>query len=49
MTKRLPTTTMPGSKTPVVAVPVVLIDASNAKKLLVDSGFHPAASVAACK
>jgi D-xylose transport system substrate-binding protein len=42
------TSTMPGSKTPVVAVPVVLVDASNAKTLLVDSGFHTASSVAAC-
>jgi D-xylose transport system substrate-binding protein len=41
-------TTMPGSKTPVVAVPVMLVDASNAKALLVDSGFHTASSVAAC-
>ena len=40
--------TMPGSTTPVVSVPVVLIDASNAKPLLVDTGFHSASSVTAC-
>jgi D-xylose transport system substrate-binding protein len=39
---------LPGTKTPVVAVPVVLIDAQNAKSLLVDSGFHAASAVPAC-
>jgi D-xylose transport system substrate-binding protein len=39
--------TADGSK--IAAVPVVAIDAGNAKRLLVDTGFHPAASLPACK
>jgi D-xylose transport system substrate-binding protein len=42
------TAAAPG-QTPVVAVPVVLVTADNAKKLLVDSGFHPAKALPACK
>lgn len=36
-------------KPPVIAIGVELVTKDNAKKLLVDSGFHPAASVPACK
>lgn len=36
-------------KPPMVALPVVLLTKDNAKALIVDSGFHPAASVPACK
>ncbi len=42
------TTTLPNSTTPVVAVPVILVDRSNAKQLLIDSGFHSASTVPAC-
>jgi D-xylose transport system substrate-binding protein len=38
----------PGS-TPVAAVPVHLVTAANARSLLVDSGFHPASALPACK
>ncbi len=41
-------TPLPGTKTPIVAVPVVLIDATNARALLVDSGFHAASAVPGC-
>ena len=41
-------TPLPGTKTPVIAVPVLLVDAGNAKALLVDSGFHQASAVPAC-
>jgi D-xylose transport system substrate-binding protein len=34
---------------PMVAVPVILVTADNAKSLLIDSGFHTAADVPACK
>jgi D-xylose transport system substrate-binding protein len=36
-------------KPPVIAIGVELVTKDNAKKLLVDSAFHPAASVPACK
>jgi D-xylose transport system substrate-binding protein len=36
-------------KTPVAAVPVVLVTSANAKKLVVDSGFQRASAVPACK
>lgn len=36
-------------KTPVAAVAVELVDARNARALVVDSGFQPAASLPACK
>jgi D-xylose transport system substrate-binding protein len=36
-------------KPPTIAIGVHLITKDNAKKMLVDSGFHPAASVSACK
>jgi D-xylose transport system substrate-binding protein len=39
----------PTGQTKVVSVPVVLVTAENAKKLLVDSGFHPAKALPACK
>ncbi len=39
---------LPGTKTPVIAVSVLLVDASNARTLLVDSGFHAAAAVPGC-
>lgn len=39
---------VPG-KTPVAAVPVVLVTAANAKHVIVDSGFQSAAAVPACK
>jgi D-xylose transport system substrate-binding protein len=34
---------------PVVAVPVILVTADNARSLLIDSGFHSAADLPACK
>jgi D-xylose transport system substrate-binding protein len=34
---------------PVVAVPVVLVTANNARAVAIDSGFHAAAAVAACR
>jgi ABC-type xylose transport system permease subunit/ABC-type xylose transport system substrate-binding protein len=39
----------PGSSAPTVSVPVHLVTRENAKKLLVDSGFHAASAVPACK
>jgi D-xylose transport system substrate-binding protein len=36
-------------KPPTIAIPVHLVTKDNAKKLLVDSGFHPASAVPACK
>jgi D-xylose transport system substrate-binding protein len=39
---------LPGTKTPVIAVPVVLVDATNAKSVLIDSGFHAASAAPAC-
>ena len=39
---------VPG-KTPVAAVPVVLVTAANARKLVVDSGFQSAAALPACR
>jgi D-xylose transport system substrate-binding protein len=34
---------------PVVAVPVILVTADNARSVLIDSGFHSAADLPACK
>ncbi len=39
----------PGSNAPTVSVAVRLITPDNAKKILVDSGFHAASAVPACK
>jgi D-xylose transport system substrate-binding protein len=36
-------------KPPTIAIPVHLVTKDNAKKLIVDSGFHPASAVPACK
>ncbi len=36
-------------KPPIIAIPVHLVTKANAKLLLVDSGFHPAKAVPACK
>lgn len=36
-------------KPPTIAIPVHLVTKDNAKAMLVDSGFHPAKSVPACK
>jgi len=41
-------TTPEGGGPPVVAVPVQLVTADNAKALLVDTGFHAASAVPAC-
>jgi D-xylose transport system substrate-binding protein len=41
-------TTAPGG-VPVAAVEVLLVTPDNAKKLLIDSGFHPAKALPACK
>jgi D-xylose transport system substrate-binding protein len=40
---------MPGLHAPVLKVPVHLVTRENAKRLLVDSGFHPESAVPACK
>jgi D-xylose transport system substrate-binding protein len=42
-------TRTPGSSAPTVNVPVHLVTKENAKRLLVDSGFHAASAVPACK
>jgi ABC-type xylose transport system substrate-binding protein len=36
-------------KPPMFALPVVLVTKDNAKAMIVDSGFHPAKAVPACK
>lgn len=36
-------------KPPMFALPVLLVTKANAKALIIDSGFHPAAAVPACK
>ena len=46
--KTPPPSSVPGSKVPTAAVPVVLITKENAKAKLIESGFHGAASLPAC-
>ena len=38
-----------GDKTPVAAVPVELVTAANARRLVIESGFHSASTLPACK
>jgi hypothetical protein len=38
-----------GGKTPVAAVAVNLVEPTNARALLIDSGFHSASTLPACK
>src|SRR5262249_8470101 len=39
---------LPGRTTPAIAVPVCRVDQSNAKSLVIDSGFHAASAAPAC-
>lgn len=47
--ERVESARTPGSSAPTVSVPVHLVTKDNARKLLVDSGFHSASAVPACK
>ena len=46
---KLPAAETAAAKTPVAAVAVELVTAANAKRLVIDSGFHSASDLPACK